>query len=306
MPRPSICFSCGTPLDDDTRLLLVHGGEHQEHCSETCLDETVRARWKAGAAKLRRRLLALGALLVAAVAANTFVRRHIAPPPQSISLDALSLKPVPVAAPAPSGREPGAYGPPWPPTDADWTGVFSAAKWIYPLPGPRRRQPSAESQILGPLPAENFRPYCRTANRCAVSLGGDLWGEHVYAVQDGIVDRAHRAEDDEPGGASIRIAHFGGAVFTHYFHLAGMPRTVVRGARVKAGEVIGLVGDTGTGAPRLHLHFAMSIRAAPVFPEIYWDPAPLMASWHLRVPEQGTVAGLMPAPPPPKVVRRRR
>jgi hypothetical protein len=309
MSRASICFACGTPLDDEPRFLLVRGGGHQEHCSDACLNDTLLARRKASAARERRWFLALAALVALVVAGNTLVRRHLAPPPQSISLDALSRGPIaaaPRAAPGPPAREPGAYGPPWPPTDADWMAVFAAAKWIYPMPGPHRRAPSAESRILAPLPWEGLRPDCRVAGRCAVALGGELWGEHVYAVQDGIVDRAHRDDTDEPGGASIRIAHFGGAVFTHYAHLAGMPREVVRGARIKAGQVIGLVGDSGTENPRTHLHFALSIRAAPVFPEIFWDPAPLMAEWPLRLPQHGTVAGLVPAPPPKAVPRRRR
>jgi murein DD-endopeptidase MepM/ murein hydrolase activator NlpD len=80
-------------------------------------------------------------------------------------------------------------------------------------------------------------------------------------------------------------------VFTHYFHLAAIPRVIVRGMSVKAGDMIGLVGDTGLeGAPR-HLTFALSIRPSNEFPEVYWDPMPFMALWPLRVPVHGTVAG---------------
>ena len=98
------------------------------------------------------------------------------------------------------------------------------------------------------------------AGACGVDLGGELWGEHVYAVQDGVVDRAHREGNEERGGIYVRLSHFGGMVFTQYFHLAAIPRLLSRGDRVKAGEVIGLLGDTGTGGGRRHLHFALSIR----------------------------------------------
>ena len=57
-------------------------------------------------------------------------------------------------------------------------------------------------------------PRCRTAGRCGVDLGGELWGEHVYAAHDGVIDRVQRSNEDAPGGLSVRIAHWGGVVFT--------------------------------------------------------------------------------------------
>ena len=99
-------------------------------------------------------------------------------------------------------------------------------------------------------------------------------------------------------------------VFTQYFHLAAIPRGVRRGARVAAGDVIGLVGDTGIGgeapASRAHLHFAFSIRPSTELAEIYWDPTPLMARWPLRVPPHGTVAGLAAPVSDEDLLRRRR
>ena len=151
---------------------------------------------------------------------------------------------------------------------------------------------------------------CRTPGACGVALGGQLWGEHVYAALDGVVDRAAPGGADEHGGGYVRIAHLGGMVFTHYFHLAAIPRGVVRGARVSAGEVIGLVGDTGTGSekpgPHPHLHFALSIRPSAEWPETFWDPTPLMATWPLRVPPHGSVAGLVAATDTMEIPRRHR
>ena len=119
-------------------------------------------------------------------------------------------------------------------------------------------------------------------------------GEHVYAVHDGVVDRVRREGADDPGGASVRLAHFGGVVFTQYFHLAGIPRGLVRGARVKAGDVIGLLGDTGTDGTARRLSFALSVRPSLQFPEVYWDSQPWMVGWPLRRPAHGTVAGFAP------------
>jgi hypothetical protein len=40
--------------------------------------------------------------------------------------------------------------------------------------------------------------------------------------------------------------------------------------------------------------------------EIFWDPAPLMARWLLRVPPHGTVAGLAAPVSDEELLRRRR
>ena len=84
-------------------------------------------------------------------------------------------------------------------------------------------------------------------------------------------------------------------VFTHYDHLAAVPRGITRGAAVKAGDLVGLVGDTGNEHPGRYLHFALSVRPSNELPEVYWDPTELMASWPLRLPPHGTVAGFVPA-----------
>jgi len=129
-----------------------------------------------------------------------------------------------------------------------------------------------------------------------VDLGGELWGEHVYAAHDGVVERVQENGHDQRGGQYVRVAHFGGMVFTQYFHLAAVPRGIRRGARVVAGQVIGLVGDTGIESERRHLHFTLSIRPSKEFSEVYWDPTPFMTRWPLRLPPQGTVAGFAPRP----------
>jgi hypothetical protein len=63
---------------------------------------------------------------------------------------------------------------------------------------------------------------------------------------------------------------------------------------VRAGEIIGLLGDTGSERPTRHLTFAFSIRLSSELSEVYWDPAPLMARWPTRLPAHGTVAGFVP------------
>jgi len=299
--RPTTCVVCGNFLDDDARLVLVRGRVREQHCSERCLQDNVRRRRKAEAAASRRRLLLLSLLVAGAAGGHTLWRRFPAPSRQSISFGWLDERPETPPAPPPIY-----FGPAWPPTDEDWTFAFAHdMSWIYPLPGPVRRPMKIDARIFGPEPAKAPRALCREEGRCGVDLGGQLWGEHVYAASDGVVDRVQAWGGDGRGGHYVRVAHLGGMAFTQYFHLAAVPRGLGRGAHVHAGDVIGLLGDTGAdGAPR-HLCFTLSVRPSSDFPEVYWDPQPLMAAWPLRVPSRGTVAGFA-APPAPTVARAAR
>jgi len=309
----AICVACRTAIADGERFVLVRSRRQEPHCSQACLVETVETRRRARAATRRRWLARVSLVALALVGTRAFWQRFHMPQPESISFEPPEVRPTPEPRP-----EPVFYGPAWPPTDEDWLWTFANTAWTYPLPGPARRAPAVDDRILaGSEPASRRAghapaarpPACREPGRCGVDLGGELWGEHVYAVHDGVVDRVQRAPGDEPGGVYLRLAHFGGMVFTHYFHLAAVPRGVVRGAPIKAGDVIGLVGESGNEHPGRYVHFALSVRPAGDLPEIYWDPTPLMASWPLRLPPHGTVAGFVPPESdlnPPSLRRRAR
>jgi murein DD-endopeptidase MepM/ murein hydrolase activator NlpD len=115
----------------------------------------------------------------------------------------------------------------------------------------------------------------------------------VHAAHDGVVDRVQRARNDEHGGQYVRLSHHGGTVFSQYFHLAAIPRGLEAGAEVKAGDVVGLLGDTGVKESAPHLHFTVSVRPQKGWPERYLDPEPLIALWPLRIPLHGTEVGLV-------------
>jgi murein DD-endopeptidase MepM/ murein hydrolase activator NlpD len=280
---------CGEIPGAGEELVLARGRQRVVHCSQFCLGETLD-RQRVVAARRRRRAIAAASLAAVLLAGGWTVWRHRAPGTRSISLSWLDT-----GWQKPARPQPIYFGPAWPPTDDDWTFAFQRVRWMYPLPGPMRRAPDGSERILGPEAARGPAAFCRAPDACGVMLGGELWGEHVYAALDGVVERVHGGSGDEHGGVTVRLAHLGGMVFTQYSHLAAIPRGVSRGAHVQAGDVIGLVGDTGMAgehARRAHLHFSLSVRPSPAFPEVYWDPRPLMAHWPLQVPPHGTVAGL--------------
>ena len=87
-------------------------------------------------------------------------------------------------------------------------------------------------------------------------------GNEVIATAEGFVMEAGYYAVD---GNMIKIDHSHGFTTT-YSHLANI--TVAQGTRVKRGQLIGYVGDTGrsTGS---HLHYAVYINKIPVNPRRY-------------------------------------
>jgi murein DD-endopeptidase MepM/ murein hydrolase activator NlpD len=286
--RAITCVVCRGAIADGERFLQRRGRRYDAFCSEDCLTERVEERHLARAAFRRRWFGRTAAIALLLLGGRALWQTFRAPQPVSISFEPPEVRPPPPP-------EPPRYGPAWPPTDDDWLTAFGRTVWTYPLPGPVRRTPAVDDHILaGRVSTAHLPAVCREPGRCGVDLGGDLWGEHVYAVHDGIVDHVQRAVGDERGGVYLRLAHFGGMVFTHYFHLAAVPRGIAHGVAVKAGDLIGLVGDTGNEHPGRYVHFALSVRPSKELAETYWDPSPLMARWPLRLPPRGTVAGFVP------------
>ncbi len=294
--RPAIgCATCGHVFEDGKeRLVLARGwGTHDLFCSEACLRRAVRKLHKVHAATQTRWLLRVALAVLAIAGGKTLWQLYQRWQPQTITFEPSPEPLRPTAPPIRSMSGP-AFGPLWPPSDEEWIALFGRAAWVYPLPGPVRRTPVIDRRIFGPAPPREHPAACRPSGHCGVDIGGELWGEHVYAAQDGVVDRVQRDGSDDPGGAYVRLAHFGGYVFTQYFHLAAVPLRLTRGSVVKAGDVIGLAGDTGSGRQTRHVTFTLSVMPSHQFSEIYWDPAPWMADWPLHVPAHGTVAGLAP------------
>ena len=85
-------------------------------------------------------------------------------------------------------------------------------------------------------------------------------GTRVYASAEGEVVTAG---PNRCAGNMIRIQHKEGRR-THYFHLSAFSEGVQPGVHVRQGQVIGLVGNTGTCTTGPHLHYEVWINEEPV------------------------------------------
>ena len=287
----AICEICSDSLLGE-RYVRAEGALLFFLCSEPCSRALARQRSARRWAARRRytKTLAVGAIL-----ASGFLTPHEGPPGRP----RIKVATAAAAAAARSAREaradrlqPGWYGPEWPPTEQSLLAALGRDAWVHPLAGPVRRMPLRDSRVFG-AERPGARPAeCRNGH-CGVDLGGEIWGEHVHAVHDGVVDWVQRGPNPDHGGEYVRLSHRNGTVFTQYFHLAAIPRELQKGTPVKGGQVIGLLGDSGVKESTAHLHFTIAVRPSKETPERYIDPEPLIALWPLRVPIDGSEAGLV-------------
>ena len=284
----AVCGVCDGPLAA-ARYVHVQARSVVVLCSAACFREIAREhrrlRWTE-----RRRHMAQASLVI--ILGSVFVTPHGGPPGHWRVAHAA---PAPTPPPRPLGPPPlppGWFGPEWPPTETSFLASLGQDAWVHPLSGPVRRMPRADSRVFGAVRPGERPAECRNGH-CGVDLGGEIWGEQVHAVHEGIVDFVQRNANPDRGGEFVRLAHRDGTVFTQYFHLAAIRNGLERGMHVKSGEVIGLLGDTGVKESAPHLHFAISVRPYKDGPERYLDPEPLIALWPVRVPVDGGEEGLV-------------
>jgi murein DD-endopeptidase MepM/ murein hydrolase activator NlpD len=283
------CALCDSELGQlgFDRYVEVYGAAFVTFCSMKCARVARRARhamrwsarWHSFSESMM--LLVLGAGLLTPHEGPEAHPRHV-----------LVQPPHATPAPGPEVLPPGWFGPAWPPTEASLLEALGRDAWVHPLSGPYRRMPRSDSRVFGAVRPGNRPIECRNGH-CGVDLGGEMFGEQIHAVHDGVVDFVQRGLNPDRGGRFVRISHRNGTLFTQYFHLAAIPRELHRGSIVKAGDVIGLLGDSGVKESAPHLHFAMSIRTSRDGAERYIDPEPLVALWPLRVPIDGSETGLV-------------
>lgn len=100
-----------------------------------------------------------------------------------------------------------------------------------------------------------------------VDLAAPYWTP-IYAARAGLVVEAQW--NDGGYGYFVRIDH-GDGVLTLYGHIAPLGIVVQAGQRVRAGELIAHVGNTGDSYGN-HLHFEVRINGVPTNPVTYLRP----------------------------------
>lgn len=106
----------------------------------------------------------------------------------------------------------------------------------------------------------NWRP--RVGRHTGIDIG-DKSGNPIYASDDGIVTHAGCGTSCRQGyGYYVDIDH-GNGLATRYGHMSKIIAT--RGAQVRRGEVIGLIGSTGLSTGP-HLHFEVRVNGSFVNP----------------------------------------
>jgi murein DD-endopeptidase MepM/ murein hydrolase activator NlpD len=119
-------------------------------------------------------------------------------------------------------------------------------------------------------------------------------GTPVVAVEDGIVTKVG---ENSLGGLSLKITGTSG--YWHYYaHLSGFAPGLVQGQTIKAGTVVGFVGNTGdaAGGPT-HLHYEIHQPDGQVLDSF----GLLTTAWQARQ-EQLQLGGTTPLSPPPFVL----
>ena len=238
-------------------------------------------------AKPSRAACALGAAAVDRSAPAALARGALSPSPRSPSPassvlwrfgrnDAASLPTAAVAAASRPTPEPPLHKADTAPLDG-----VAGDIWIHPLAGPERRMPMRDSRLVRRRARRRLPSECR-GGHCGIDPRG-AYGEPVFAVHDGVVERVQRGPNPDHGGRYVRLVHRDGAIATQYFHLSEIPRRIVEGASVKAGEVVGFVGLTGVKHSEPHLHFTVEVRIRSRDDGRYLDREPLVALWPLRV-----------------------
>lgn len=140
--------------------------------------------------------------------------------------------------------------------------VSEVPTFSLPVSGKLSKTHDAELQV-----------FSNTMQDYRVHLGLDLCAEEgaeVLAVADGTVAEVW---EDELMGQCVAINHAGDAVSVYKNLNTTLPDNITAGAEVKAGELVGYIGDTAMVelADEPHLHFEMTVGGIQVNPLDYFD-----------------------------------
>ena len=291
---PSLsCPACHGAAEVKSRHVAVEGGTVRVYCSAECLRvKTPRSTPEpmlviAEPPARRGGFWIAGVFVLGAACLGTY---YVVADDDTADADTIAWQPPPpVVAAAPVRAAPPPPPPPDPRREEEQALLAELARdaWIHPLAGPARRMPINHFGAFGAAREGERPPECFSGH-CGVDVG-KVWGEPVLAVHAGVVEWVNRIDNDN-GGVFVKISHRDGTLFSWYFHLAAVPRSIHRGVTVKAGQIIGLLGDTGMKDPVAHLHFSLSVKSSKTDRERFLDPEPLIAIWPLWNPGDGKLS----------------
>ena len=170
-----------------------------------------------------------------------------------------------------------------------WTPENITSSQIQPTPIPTPPEESTPVPLLAETPAPSSSPTAinliipvqgvtrdklidtfseaRSEGRVhdAIDIAAPV-GTPVLAAADGEIVKFH---DSEKGGVTIYQLSANRKYFFYYAHLQRRDERIAEKQFVKAGNVIGYVGDTGNaGSGNFHLHFAIT---AATDPDRFWE-----------------------------------
>jgi hypothetical protein len=190
------------------------------------------------------------------------------------------------------------------------TGINRILAGEFPPTPPARRtgapEPPRHPLLTRPIAAGDGNPYIDATYRYGSTMGGNFQqhqgvefnnpaGTPVRAVADGVVIFAGKAEAGANTVAVLHDQRLGdGHVFSTYFHNSTL--SARHGQRVRAGEVIAQVGNTGR-ATNEHLHLEIHVAPTPdsskiVHPDVRFPEFTVNPQLFLEpLPGTGIVAG---------------
>ena len=203
-------------------------------------------------------LLVLTAIIVTTVVANRAVSGGdvILPPDDSTQAGVNDPTPDEQPEQKPNGETP------TPPADEQTGADVIPERFLLPVYGVMQKKHDTEVQVFSP-----------TMGDYRMHLGIDVGtadGASVSAMADGVISQVW---EDVRMGQCVAIKH-SGECYTIYKNLAAeLPEGTVVGAAVKAGDVIGTVGESAMVevAEEPHLHLEMTVNGLQVDPMDYLD-----------------------------------
>ncbi|MBQ8356680.1 MAG: M23 family metallopeptidase [Clostridia bacterium] len=206
-------------------------------------------------------LLVLTAIIITTVIANRAAKNDLPDDPYSEPAGVTDPDDSEAPDDAQQPQGPDASDTPTPPADETDTDVLPS-RFLLPVSGVLQKKHNADMQVFSDT-------MCDYRVHLGIDIG-TVEGASVCAMADGVISQVW---EDVSMGHCIAVAH-GGNAYTIYKNLSSdLPENVKIGTAVKAGDVIGTVGESAMVevADEPHLHLEMTVNGLQVDPTDYLD-----------------------------------